>query len=92
MAKKNYTVFAGVRAKKDGTVLTQLHPNIIPVILDVSVDSSITAAYKTITKELAKKKLELVGLLNNAGIAKVSKSHLCKNTNKRKDDTGNGAR
>lgn len=67
LAKKGWTVFAGVRKEADGKVLTDAEPRIKPIILDVTKPEQIAAAVETVSAELGNEKLS--GLVNNAGIA-----------------------
>ncbi|MEO1029070.1 MAG: SDR family oxidoreductase [Pseudomonadota bacterium] len=67
LAAKGWTVFAGVRKKADGKVLTDAEPRIKPIILDVTKPEQIAAAVETVSAELGNEKLS--GLVNNAGIA-----------------------
>ncbi|KAJ1659721.1 hypothetical protein IWQ61_001245 [Dispira simplex] len=83
LAKKGYTVFAGVRRVKDGerllqefdqTVRRQRYERTIqgciePVIMDVTSTSSITTACQAVEDYLDAHHLPLVGLINNAGIS-----------------------
>lgn len=66
--KLGYQVFAGVRNKMDGDALRQkASKRLIPIFLDVTEETSIRTAVKTITEILGT--ANLVGLVNNAGIA-----------------------
>jgi NAD(P)-dependent dehydrogenase (short-subunit alcohol dehydrogenase family) len=64
-AREGYVVFAGVRNDTDGARTAALHPNIRPVMLDVTDRVAIDAAAETV----AASGLPLRGVINNAGIA-----------------------
>ena len=75
--EKGFMVFAGVRSSKDGKALSQLGlKNLVPVTLDVTSESSISSAYKAIMKDLGKKNLPFVGLVNNAGACSCLSCHI----------------
>lgn len=64
--REGFQVFAGVRRKKDGEALQKASTgNLIPVIIDVTDEKTVTAAAKVISKATGG---ELYGLMNNAGI------------------------
>ncbi len=65
LAQRGYTVFAGVRKEGDREALEAEHPNIRPIILDVTVPADVARAIETIRESGA----TLRGLVNNAGIA-----------------------
>ncbi len=65
-------VFAGVRSKDAGKAIEGVKlENLKPLALDVTSEGSVGSAYKAITKEMGKRGLPFVGLVNNAGIAHV---------------------
>jgi len=75
MAKHGYVVFAGVRKDSDKESLNkefrEKKPKgkVIPVILDVTTQSSIDSSFQEVTAYLDANKLPFVGLVNNAGVA-----------------------
>jgi NAD(P)-dependent dehydrogenase (short-subunit alcohol dehydrogenase family) len=66
MSKAGWTVFAGVRKDEDGEALQRSDAKITPLSIDVSDQSSIDAARKTVADALGPR---LDALVNNAGIA-----------------------
>ncbi|KAJ3284379.1 hypothetical protein HK104_009980 [Borealophlyctis nickersoniae] len=72
LAAKGFHVFAGVRSQKDGDQLKAESSNperIHVLILDVTVKEHIEAAVKVVKDTLEKEGLQLVGLVNNAGLS-----------------------
>jgi NAD(P)-dependent dehydrogenase (short-subunit alcohol dehydrogenase family) len=65
LAQAGFAVFAGVRKDPDASEIDRLHPNLRPVLLDVTDAASIAHAFGV----LRESGLPLHGLLNNAGIA-----------------------
>jgi NAD(P)-dependent dehydrogenase (short-subunit alcohol dehydrogenase family) len=65
LAESGYTVFAGVRKEADRQRVESEHPNLRPIILDVTVPADLTRAVESIKAQ----GLPLVGVVNNAGIA-----------------------
>ena len=65
LAEAGFTVFAGVRKESDARDKDALHPNIRPLLLDVTNAEHIAAAFAAIRES----GLPLYGVLNNAGIA-----------------------
>ena len=66
--QEGFQVFAGVRQQRDAASLRQrASVRLTPVILDVTKSKTIMAAVKTVRAATAR--LNLVGLVNNAGIA-----------------------
>lgn len=69
LAQNGFHVFAGVRSAADGEAIrAQALENITPVIVDVTDDSAISATAAIIAEAVGDR--GLVGLVNNAGIAK----------------------
>jgi NAD(P)-dependent dehydrogenase (short-subunit alcohol dehydrogenase family) len=69
LARDGYRVFAGVRKPEDGEALReQAGDGLTPLLLDVTDAGQIAAAVEAVRAELAEAG-ELVGLVNNAGIA-----------------------
>jgi NAD(P)-dependent dehydrogenase (short-subunit alcohol dehydrogenase family) len=69
LARHGFHVFAGVRRVEDGEALRAEAPDVVtPVIIDVTDGSTISAAAATVADFLGDR--GLVGLVNNAGIAK----------------------
>jgi len=66
LVKLGFTVFAGVRKEKDRVALESA--GCIPLMLDVTIEESVTAAAKRVREALAKKKVPLVAVVNNAGV------------------------
>jgi len=63
LARKGWTVYAGVRSEAAQTDLGALHPNIRPLVLDVKEPDSIKEAAHQVEKEVG----SIKGLVNNAG-------------------------
>ena len=76
LAKNGYTVFAGVRKQTDVDVLlaAEVDPSkkgkLVPVLLDVTEEESVSACVQQIKEHLKKDNLHLIGLVNNAGVSK----------------------
>eukprot|EP00041_Stephanoeca_diplocostata_P011774 m.194731 g.194731 ORF g.194731 m.194731 type:complete len:357 (-) comp18660_c0_seq1:352-1422(-) len=71
LAEQGYTVYGGVRKQTDADALKKLGgSNIIPVILDVTISQEITAAASFVENDLKSKNIDLVALVNNAGMSK----------------------
>ncbi len=67
LSQAGYTVFAGVRKERDASLLKQAASSrLIPVILDVTDERTITAATQLIRETVGA--AGLVGLVNNAGV------------------------
>ena len=64
-AREGFVTFAGVRNDADAARVAKLHPNIRPVLLDVTDRAAIDAA----AEKVAARGLPLRGVVNNAGIA-----------------------
>jgi len=65
LASKGFRVFGTVRRKQDGNELEQ--SGVIPILLDVTDEESVTSASARVTQQL--QGAPLLGLVNNAGIA-----------------------
>jgi NAD(P)-dependent dehydrogenase (short-subunit alcohol dehydrogenase family) len=65
LASKGIIAFAGVRTAADKERLAALHPNIRPILLDVTSAESIAAA----AAEVRATGIEVTGVVSNAGIA-----------------------
>lgn len=68
----DYTIFVGVRKLSDGENIVDSNKdckNIYPVILDISDHQSVVKGIETIVKQLKDKNIELIALVNNAGVA-----------------------
>jgi NAD(P)-dependent dehydrogenase (short-subunit alcohol dehydrogenase family) len=69
LAANGFQVFAGVRRAEDGEALRAQAPKgLTPVIIDVTDESTISAAAATVAAAVGRR--DLAGLVNNAGIAK----------------------
>lgn len=66
-ARTGFAVYAGVRNDVDAERLRQLSPGLLPVLLDVTVESSIQRAIEYIAARTGEAGVQ--GLVNNAGIA-----------------------
>ena len=66
LSRAGWNVFAGVRKESDGESLRNEDPRITPLSIDVSDQSSIDAARKTVEDALGPR---LDALVNNAGVA-----------------------
>jgi NAD(P)-dependent dehydrogenase (short-subunit alcohol dehydrogenase family) len=72
LAKAGFVVFAGVRKQKDAdTIAAQKVPGLHPIILDVTKQDTIDVSVSMVKADLAARSLNLVALVNNAGIAKT---------------------
>jgi NAD(P)-dependent dehydrogenase (short-subunit alcohol dehydrogenase family) len=68
LASEGFQVFAGVRRQEDAAALaSEGHGSLVPVMLDVTVPSSINAALESIREAIPAD--ASFGLVNNAGIA-----------------------
>lgn len=65
IANAGFIVFAGVRNDADARRLSQLHANVRPLALDVTMHEQIAAAADTIQAA----DVQLCGVVNNAGVA-----------------------
>ena len=65
LANSDRIVFAGVRSEADAQRLSELHGNVRPILLDVTVREQIAAAANAIRAS----GVQLRGVVNNAGIA-----------------------
>jgi NAD(P)-dependent dehydrogenase (short-subunit alcohol dehydrogenase family) len=65
LAKHEFIVYAGVRNDADAQRLRQSHPNVRPLMLDVTDASAIETAARSIRDD----DVALMGLVNNAGVA-----------------------
>eukprot|EP00438_Fugacium_kawagutii_P001383 Skav209301 [mRNA] locus=scaffold994:141061:144673:+ [translate_table: standard] len=76
LAQRGFRVYAGVRnAKAAEEIRSQGKPGgagevVVPVILDVTVEQTVEEAFQSITQDLEREKLPLVGLVNCAGISR----------------------
>lgn len=66
-ARAGFTVYAGVRNDNDAARLGGRGPNLVPLLLDVTDESSIAAAVAYLTAQAGDAGLR--GLVNNAGVA-----------------------
>jgi NAD(P)-dependent dehydrogenase (short-subunit alcohol dehydrogenase family) len=68
LAGAGYRVYASVRREADATRLSsELGPNVIPLLFDVTDEAAVAAAAATVRAALAGE--TLAGLVNNAGVA-----------------------
>ena len=67
LSKAGFTVFATVRKDADAIKLAKAHSGIVPIIMDVTVPHTITAAVDTVKQRLSVSGGALLGLVNNAG-------------------------
>lgn len=67
---RRYTVFATVRKQGDADSLAEAADggNLVPLIADVTKPDQLEAAVKTVEAELERRFLQLVALVNNAGV------------------------
>lgn len=65
LSERGFTVFAGIRKESDAARMTQQHPALRPIQLDVTDSDSIARALNVVRES----EIPLYGLLNNAGIA-----------------------
>lgn len=71
-SNKNITVFAGVRKDSDVEKLKSLSiVNLVPIIISVDDHDSVTKAVELLKSELEARKIPLIALVNNAGVAYV---------------------
>ena len=66
LARRGFSVFAGVRKRCDGERLKAQSPHIVPLLLDVTDAGQIAAAAETVGRAVGD--AGLAGLVNNAGI------------------------
>src|SRR4051794_23514526 len=68
LARDGFTVFAAVRKERDAqALLDEGSPRLMPVILDVTQDRTISDAFQKVRETVGS--AGLAGLVNNAGIA-----------------------
>eukprot|EP00210_Caulerpa_lentillifera_P003738 g3571.t1 len=67
LVKKGWTVFAGVRKETDAERLRNMDPNIKPLILDVTKQDQVDAAFEQVRIAVGEEGLD--ALVNNAGLA-----------------------
>jgi NAD(P)-dependent dehydrogenase (short-subunit alcohol dehydrogenase family) len=73
LSQRGFTVFAGVRKQTDfDTIAAKNDPNLQPLLLDVSKHASCVAAIDTVKKEMRRLDMKLVGVVNNAGVGRLS--------------------
>jgi len=66
-----YLVFAGVRKEADAESIRAANiPNLLPLIVDVTSTESCSQAFEKLRIEMELRKLPLIALVNNAGIAR----------------------
>jgi NAD(P)-dependent dehydrogenase (short-subunit alcohol dehydrogenase family) len=65
LAQRGFIVYAGVRNSADAARAKASHPNVRPLLLDVTSAEAIEAAAQTVRADNAR----LVALVNNAGVA-----------------------
>lgn len=70
LARKGYTVVAGVRREHDASYIKSVEPSLIPIILDVTKDSHVERSVQTVEQYKERYGLQFVGLVNNAGVSK----------------------
>jgi NAD(P)-dependent dehydrogenase (short-subunit alcohol dehydrogenase family) len=72
LASKGYTVYAACKTERDvDNLTTEGLKTLRPVQMDVTNQSSIDEAFKFIVSDLAHLELPLIGLVNNAGVART---------------------
>lgn len=75
LARRGWLVFAGVRRSADGAALLAtagaigVGALVLPLVLDVTDNASVSAAANAVRAALAAREVRLTGLVNNAGIA-----------------------
>eukprot|EP00210_Caulerpa_lentillifera_P003708 g3541.t1 len=67
LAAKGWTVFAGVRKQADADRLKDANPNIHPIIIDVTKQDQVNAAFEQVGQAVGEDGLD--ALVNNAGLA-----------------------
>ena len=69
---RGYVAFAGVRKQADADALrAAAHPNVVPVLIDVTQPAQVAEAARAVRSELARRGgAKLVGLVNNAGVGR----------------------
>lgn len=65
LANRGFVAFAGVRSESDADRLRAVHPNVRPIFLDVTDETSIERAIR----EAVASGVPLLGVISNAGIA-----------------------
>lgn len=62
-------VLAGVRNQEDSKSIVSMNiPNLLPIIIDVAMHDSVSAAMEEVKKIMNLRSLPLVAIVNNAGI------------------------
>ncbi len=70
LTAQGYHVFAGVRREGQNPGLAGNSPGgVTPLLLDVTVEEHVSAAFHAISEHCRKERLRFAGLVNNAGIA-----------------------
>jgi NAD(P)-dependent dehydrogenase (short-subunit alcohol dehydrogenase family) len=75
LSKLGLVCYAGVRKQEDFDKWKNT-PNVVPVLLDVADPLSIQTAVETVRKDLKERSLDLIGIVNNAGISRHTTSAL----------------
>ena len=71
LASKGIVVFAGVRKLQDTQSLQALSPNIVPMVVDITMADQVNQAAQFVEEQLKVRGLGLLGLVNNAGMCVV---------------------
>lgn len=81
LATNGYTVFASVRKVEDGERLVAFYRSIgvfggqiVPVLLDITSDHSVSNAYESVESGCRQNNCDLIAVINNAGIAEAISS------------------
>ena len=70
LAEMGFRVYAGVRSQKDAEKLKSSSPSLHPVIIDVTIEETVTTTFQEIKKDLDTAGMKFVGLVNCAGISR----------------------
>jgi len=69
LAQKGWTVLGTVRKEADAKIVRDLKiPGFSPILLDVTIESSVAEGMREVQKFLQENGLKLSGLVNNAGV------------------------
>eukprot|EP00913_Durusdinium_trenchii_P032809 g30714.t1 len=70
LAEMGYRVYAGVRSQADVEKIKRENPSLEPVIIDVTIEETVTRTVQQIKEELKIQGLKFVGLVNCAGVSR----------------------
>ena len=69
LADAGFRIYAGASSERSRDALNDIHPNIVPMVMNVAHEESIQKAFEFVKEDLGDQKL--FGLWNNAGIMEI---------------------